>query len=312
MEADHKRRGRGKESRVRWGRLARGIPERVGLTLLILVGLVITLIPFVISAYLALTEASLPIQPYRFAPSEWTLENFRGAWNNLHVAQYGLNSFIYAGVVAVLVTFQACLTGYIFARLRFPGKEFLWYLVLASMMIPAVVTAVPLLWQMIRFPLAGGNNLLGQGGRGFYDSWPGLILPGLFGSGETFLARQFFLSLPPDLEDAARVDGCGEFGIFVRVMAPLAVPAAVTVFMFEFQGRWNSLMWPLMITSSDKHKVLAATFAEMTALVWGTHPGANPINWAQAGAIMMALPVIVAFIVGQRYFRSGIALTGLK
>jgi ABC-type glycerol-3-phosphate transport system permease component len=215
--------------------------------------------------------------------------------------------------VGVVVTFNAALSGYIFARMRFPGKQILWSIVLASMMVPTVVTVVPLLFQMIRFPLAGGNDIFGQGGQGFYDSWGGLILPALYGSGAAFLMRQFFLTLPAELEDAARVDGCSELGIFARIMLPLATPGLATIFMFEFQGRWNTLLWPAMITASESKRTLSAGFADLSQLVVGTSAGVYiPIHWAQAGAIMMALPIILLFIVGQRYFVRGIALTGLK
>jgi multiple sugar transport system permease protein len=294
-------------------RLTGTLARKAILLVLILAGLAVTMTPFLVSLYLALMKHTSPILPYRFSPSEWTLYNFRAAWPNMHIGEYGLNTLIYAGVISTIVTFNACLAGYIFARLDFPGKQILWYVVLVTMMIPAVVTFVPLLWQMIRFPLAGGNNIFGQGGRGFYDTWPGLILPALFGSGATFLMRQFFLTLPADLEDAARVDGCGELEIFLRIMLPLATPGAVTVFLFEFQGRWNALMWPLMITSSDRLRTLAVAFSNMSQLVFGSSPGAaNPVHWAQAAAIMMALPIILLFIFGQRFFTRGIALTGIK
>jgi len=294
------------------GRVGRSV-GMVVVWLLILVGLIVTVTPFLISAYLSIQDHTLKILPYRIAPSEWTWANYKGAWSNIHVGEYGLNTLIYAGVVGIAVTLNAALSGYIFARMRFPGKQVLWYIVLASMMVPTVVTVVPLLFQMIRFPLAGGNDILGQGGQGFYDTWGGLILPALYGSGAAFLMRQFFLTLPAELEDAARVDGCSELGIFARIMLPLATPGLATIFMFEFQGRWNTLLWPAMITASEARRTLSAGFADLSQLVVGTSAGVYiPIHWAQAGAIMMALPIILLFIVGQRYFVRGIALTGLK
>jgi multiple sugar transport system permease protein len=175
-------------------------------------------------------------------------------------------------------------------------------------MIPGSVTLIPLFYLMVHFPLAGGNNLLGQGGAGFYNTWGGLILPGLFGPSTIFLMRQFFKTLPRELEDAARIDGCSELGIFWRVMLPLAKPGLVTVFLFQFSGSWNAFEWPLVITKSPHYYTLQVglqVFA-MPQQVMAT------VASEQAAVVMTTLPILLLFVLGQRYFTQGIALTGLK
>ncbi|MBM4028832.1 MAG: carbohydrate ABC transporter permease [Planctomycetes bacterium] len=282
-------------------------------SILILLGICITVAPFLLSLYLALLPYTASILPYRLNPAEWTHANFVAAWTTAHVAEYGLNSLFYAVTNALLTTLLATTAGYVFERMHFPFKNGLWYLILAGMMVPGMVTLAPRLALMIHFPLVGGNNILGVGGKGFYDSWLGVILPSIVSPTSTFLMRQFFQSLPNELEDAARVDGSSEIGIFVRIMLPLATPGVVTTFMLQFQGAWNELLWPQMITVSQSMRTLAVGLTYLSQVIgYGASAAGIPMNYAQAGAIMMALPIIVLFIVGQRWFVRGIALTGLK
>jgi multiple sugar transport system permease protein len=161
---------------------------------------------------------------------------------------------------------------------------------------------------MVRFPLVGGNDILGQGGAGFYNTWMGLILPGLFGPSTLFLMRQFFKTLPHELEDAARIDGCSELGIFWRIMLPLAAPGLVTVFLFQFSQSWNGFEWPLVITRSQEFYTL-----QVGLQVFSTPQQVMAtIASEQAATVMVTLPILALFIAGQRYFTQGIALTGLK
>jgi multiple sugar transport system permease protein len=299
--------------RARHGSWLADAAGKVLVWILIVVGICITVAPFLLSLYLALLPYTASILPYRLNPAEWTPANFQAAWTTAHVAEYGLNSLIYASIVGLLTTLLATTAGYVFERMHFPFKNALWYLVLAGMMVPGMVTLAPRLALMIHFPLVGGNNILGIGGKGFYDSWLGMILPGIMSPTSTFLMRQFFQSLPSELEDAARVDGSSEIGIFVRIMLPLATPGVVTTFMFQFQGGWNELLWPQMITVSQSMRTLSVGLTYLSQVIgYGASAAGIPMNYAQAGAIIMALPIIVLFIVGQRWFVRGIALTGLK
>ena len=276
---------------------------------LVLLGVAVTVAPFLISLYLAVLDYRVDIVPYRLHIDKWTLEGFRGVWNVVDLRQFTRNSALYATVNASVTTILAVTTGYVFARLGFPFKRALWSLILAGMMVPGMVTLAPRFTMMVRWPLAGGNDIFGRGGSGFYDTWTGLLLPGLMSASSSFLMRQFFQTLPGELEDAARVDGASEMRIFAGIMLPMAVPGVVTTFMFQFQGAWNELAWPVMITTSKSIRTMAAGMETISRLGWD---GGTPHNWAQAGAIIMAAPIILLFILGQRWFVRGIALTGLR
>ena len=219
-------------------------------------------------------------------------------------------AFINSGVLAIssVVTNVglAALTGYAFARLKFPGSGVLFVLVLATMMVPYQVTVIPLFVMIKNVPLFGGNDLLGAGGIGWMDSWWGLIVPNAVGAFGIFMMRQFFLVLPPELEDAARIDGAGEFRIFWQVMLPLTWPALATLGLFSFQGGWNSFYWPLLITTSREMLTLQLAlrvFRTQFTTDWGA---------LMAGATIATLPIIIVFLLGQRYFTRGIAMTGIK
>ena len=286
--------------------------------LLLLLGVVVCVAPFLISFYLAILDYRVDLLPYRLHLDRWTLENFKGAWRNAGVGEYSQNSLIYATVNASLTTLLATTAGYVFARLEFPFRRAMWFLLLAGMMVPGMVTLAPRFTMMIRWPLAGGNDIMGRGGHGFYDTWSGLLLPGLMSASSSFLMRQFFQTLPAELEDAARVDGAGEWRIYWKIMLPMALPGVVTTFMFQFQGAWNELAWPTMITASREMRNLAVGMAFLSQIIGrggfgaGATAAASPPNWGQAAAIMMAVPIIVLFTAGQRWFVRGVALTGIK
>ena len=301
----------GRSAGLRFGRVA----GSAAIWFLVLLGVVVTVAPFLISVYLSLIPYDVELVPYRLHIDKWTLEGFTGVWSVVNLRLFTRNSAFYATINASLTTILAVTAGYVFARLSFPFKRALWSLILAGMMVPGMVTLAPRFTMMVRWPLAGGNDLLGRGGSGFYDTWPGLLLPGLMSATSSFMMRQFFQTLPGELEDAARVDGASEWRIFGRIMLPLALPGVVTTFMFQFQGAWNELAWPTMITTSERVRTLAAGMDTISLLVTageGTKGFAVPIGWAQAAALMMAAPIILLFTLGQRWFVRGIAMTGIK
>jgi len=198
------------------------------------------------------------------------------------------------------------MAGYAFGRLKFRGCNILFVLVLITMMIPFQMLLVPLFVMLRHWPLAGGNDLLGAGGKGLIDSLPGLILPNLVTPFGIFLMRQFTLSLPSELADAARIDGAGEFQIFYKIMLPLTKPALVTLGIFAFQEAWNDFTWPLIISTSANSRTLQLglqVFRDQDLTDWG------PL---MAGTAITVLPLLLIFIFGQRYFVEGVALTGTK
>jgi multiple sugar transport system permease protein len=232
--------------------------------------------------------------------------NYKAAWQRAGFSSYTLNTTIYAVVSTIgQVTFGA-MAGYAFGRLKFRGSNILFILVLITMMIPFQMLLVPLFVMLRHWPLAGGNNLLGIGGQGFVDSLPGLILPNLVTPFGIFLMRQFTLSLPSELADAARIDGANEFQIFYKIMLPLLKPALVTLGIFAFQEAWNDFTWPLVISTTANSRTLQLglqVFRDQDITDWG------PL---MAGTAITVLPLLLIFIIGQRYFIEGIALTGSK
>jgi multiple sugar transport system permease protein len=271
--------------------------------------MVITVFPFVVSLTTSFKpeEFALALPPTLWSPA-WTLQNYAHAWKIAGFGKYTLNTLIYALATGVSATLTAALGGYTFSRLRFAGRDQLFLVVLATMMIPGTVTLIPLFYLMIHVPLAGGNNLFGQEGAGFYNTWAGLLLPGLFGPSAIFLMRQFFQTLPRELEDAARMDGSSEVGIFWRIILPLAKPGLIVVFLFQFTDSWNAFEWPLVIIRSPDLYTLQIGL-QVFAL---PHQVMSTVASEQAAAVMTTLPILLLFIAGQRYFTEGIALTGLK
>lgn len=244
--------------------------------------------------------------PPRLLPSEWHLENYIEAWEAARFSIYFRNSVIVATGGTILTIAVCAMAAYVFAKLRFRGRDVLFWVVLSSQMIPGIVTLIPSFLVVKNMPLAGGNDLLGRGGHGWLNSYAGLILPGAGGAFGVFLLRQFFQSIPDDLLDAARVDGSSEFGIFSRIVMPLAKPAIATLSIFTFQTYWNDFIWPLVTTSEEQYRTVQlglTVFRQRFSTSWG------PL---MAGVTIATVPMIIVFLVFQRQFVSGVALTGMK
>lgn len=286
---------------------ARPAPARLGLYLILAIGAVAMVVPFVwmVSSSFK-TDAEIFRYPPRWIPEVFRWQNYPEALRRAPFARYFLNSGVVAGLGALLGIALSSLAGYAFARLRFPGKRVLFGLVLATLMVPFYVTLIPLFLLVTRFPLAGGNSLLGAGGHGLYNTYAGLIAPGLANVFGIFLMRQFFQTLPSDLEDAARMDGAGEFTVFWRVMLPLTGPAVATLAVFLFTSEWNSYLWPLVATGSTEMRTVQLGLA--------LFKGEFQTDWARlmAATVVVTLPVIGIFLAAQRWFINSIAFSGLK
>ena len=244
--------------------------------------------------------------PPTLLPSQWHFENYARAWEAARFSRYFGNSVVVA-VGGTLLSLTGCsMAAYAFSKLHFRGREALFWLVLGSQMIPGIITLIPSFLVVRAIPLAGGNDLLGRGGYGWLNSYAGLIVPGAGGAFGVFLLRQFFLTVPEDLLDAARIDGCGDFGIFGRIVIPLAKPALAALSIFTFQGYWNDFVWPLVITSQDRFRTIQlglVVFRQRFTTDWG------PL---MAGVTIATAPMLLVFLLAQRYFVRGIALTGIK
>jgi ABC-type glycerol-3-phosphate transport system permease component len=224
-------------------------------------------------------------------PAQWS--NFAEALRLLPFARYLANTLIVTVAATSGTLLSSSLAGYAFARLRLPGKGFLFVATLATMMIPVQVTMVP---TFVLMKYLGVVDTL----------WP-LILPQLFGNAFfIFLFRQFFLTIPRDLEDAAKVDGAGALWVYWRVMLPLAKPAVVTCCLFSVVWTWNDFLGPLIYLNSMDKRTLALGLATMSD-VWGVN-----LTSIMAAATVITIPVLLFFWFAQRFFTRGVVMTGLK
>ena len=240
--------------------------------------------------------------PPTLIPGRLALTNFIDVWNDprMQTGLYFWNTLVYATVRTFLQLLLASMAAFVLARYRFRGRNAIFLLVLATVMIPDQVKMVPLFIMLKHVPLAGGNSWLGAGGTGWLDSFPGLILPGVVSGYAIFFLRQFFLNMPGDFEDAARVDGCSEIGIYWRILLPTSLPALVALGIFSFQFAWSDFLWPLIITSSERVKTLQIGLASFS-----TNDGTE---WSllMAGAVISTLPLLALFGILQRYIVTGI------
>jgi multiple sugar transport system permease protein len=250
-------------------------------------------------------------------PQDPTVEGYKGflGVGDLTNAQQGqgqgdwrwfANSAFVAIAITVLQTFFNALCAYCFAKRKFPGRNAIFVLFLATMMVPGQITLIPNYLIIQRIPFFGGNDWTGSGGHGWLDSYWGLIMPGVVSAFGIFLIRQYMMSIPDQLLEAAKVDGAGEFRIFWSVVLPLCVPALAANAIFTFQGAWEDFFWPLIILSSPE-KITAPVGLALFVVQ-------NRTSWTLlfAGSVIATLPMIVVFIVFQRQFVQGIALTGVK
>ncbi|TCM48020.1 carbohydrate ABC transporter permease [Kribbella sp. VKM Ac-2568] len=239
------------------------------------------------------TQGELLRVPPTWLPEAPTNQNYADLLSKANFPQYFLNSAIVAIAVTAGNLIFCSMVGYSLAKLRFRGRNALFVLVLATLMIPGVVTFVPLFVLVTNAGLA--------------NSYPGLILPFLVSPFGVFLMRQFFAGLPDDLMDAGRVDGTSELGIFARIMLPLTKPALATLGILTFLGSWNNFLWPLVIAQTEEMYTLPVALA-----LYSTGQNAQNYGLLMAGAVVVVVPVLVIFLVFQRHVTRGIAITGLK
>jgi multiple sugar transport system permease protein len=252
----------------------------------------ITLIPVVMMVLVAFQSdaESMAAKP-SFWPSSWHPENLTRAFDLVPLGKYLLNTVYFAAGTTFLETVTAALAAYAFARLNFPGRSWLFGIYLATLMIPSQVTLIP------QFVLVAKLHGI--------DTWPGMILPHAFTAIGVFLLRQFFLGIPRDYEEAARLDGANRWQAFVRIIVPLAVPAIATLAVFKFIGQWNNLLWPLIISNSDATRTASVglqVFQDTNGTQW---------NLLLMAATVTTVPLIIIFFLTQRWFVRGITMSGL-
>lgn len=223
-----------------------------------------------------------------------TLENYKNVFAEIPLSRYFFNSLLVATITTVGQVIFAALAGYAFARLKFPFRNLIFLIVLITMLVPPQVNIIPLFFLMREMHLI--------------DTYQALILPGMFGGFGIFLMRQYFLGLPKDLEESARIDGCNLFQTFFKIALPLALPTVATLALFTFVTTWNSFMWPLIVTNSESMRTLPVglaifkgSFRELT--LWGE---------LLACSVICTIPVIGVFLIGKKYFINDIMQGGVK
>ncbi len=265
-----------------------------GVYVALTIGLIFMILPFLWMVLSSIKpDAEVTAVPPTWWPREITLENYTTLFTKLDFPRYFLNSFLVAAAVTAGNVVFCSMLGYALAKLDFPGKRAMFGLVLVTLMIPGVVTFVPL------FVLT--TNI------GLTDTLPGMILPFLAGPFGVFLMRQFIGGLPDELIQAARVDGAGELRIFRSVVMPMCGPAAATLGILTFLTSWNNFLWPLVVAQNEERYTLPVALA-----LYSVGQNATKYGLLLAGAVVVVIPVIAIFLVLQRHIMQGIAMTGIK
>ena len=263
----------------------------------LVIGAVSMILPFLWMATTSLkTLDAIFIQPKNwiqmFVPTMFKWENYAEAFKVVPFAKFYLNSIMVGLAVTAGTVFTSAMAAYAFSRLTFPGRDKLFFAYLATTMIPGTVTIIPVYVLMRLF--------------GWVDTYKALIIPMIFSAWGTFMLRQFFMTLPKELEDAAKIDGCGFFRIFLTIILPLSKPALATLTVFTFMGNWSSFMWPLLVTNSETMRTLPIgleSFKTQYSTDW---------HLLMAGSVMAMLPIVIIFIFTQRFFVESLKLTGVK
>jgi multiple sugar transport system permease protein len=256
-------------------------------------------VPFVWTLITSFKTIPDAVQP-TLIPNPFTLEGWGTAWTELEppLPRLFFNSFLVAGSVMVTNLALGSMAGYAFARLRFPGRDLLFVIVLASLMIPDQLRLVPVYLLLNNGPV----DLVTKGPENYLS----VIVVLAIQVESVFLLRQFFLSIPRELEEAAKIDGAGYFTIFARIILPLGTPALAAVAILQFQGAWNNFFWPLILYQEQSHWTLPLGLAQFRSFF--------EVNWPALTAVvvMATLPILILYLYFQRYFVAGIAASGVK
>jgi multiple sugar transport system permease protein len=239
-------------------------------------------------------------------PSEPTFQHYEAAWNDIQMLRLLANSAIVSIAAIVGQIVLAAMAGYAFARLRFPGRNVIFGALLVTMMVPFEVLVIPLFLAVRQIPLLGGNDWFGNGGFGAINSHFGMMLPNLITVYGVFLFRQTFLGFPRELEEAAVVDGASRARFFWRILLPNARPVIITMGMLAFIWTWNDFLWPLIIARDVDMftiQIGLSAFNEQFGTRWG------PL---MAGSVLATVPVLIAFLVSQKWVLGSFMRSGLK
>jgi multiple sugar transport system permease protein len=268
--------------------------------LILIVGALMMAFPFIwmVSTSLKTREETIALEPH-FWPESAQFANYADAWqeagtgsSGASFSRYFLNSVLVALCVTAGVLFTSILAGYAFANMEFFGKRVVFLVFLSTMMIPFEVVLVP------NFRTISAMNL--------YDTYPALIVPWLANVFSIFILRQFFMGVPRDFYDAARIDGCGHWRYLWHVAVPAVMPGIATVTLFTFLGSWNAFLWPLLVTDSPKLRVVQVGLSVLTG------EESTNYNILMAASAIVIAPIVVLYFVLQRKFIEGVSNAGIK
>lgn len=274
-----------KSKKVNWG--------HVIVFIILILCMIVTLLPFVWMILTSLkTQAESICIPLKIFPEKPLFLNYAAVFTKIPFAKMYLNTAVTATVIVVVQLILCSMAAYAFGRIKFPGRNIIFGTLLAVLMVPSSFFILP---QYLMIQKMGLLNTI-----------PALFIPGLFSAFGTFLMRQFFMALPNELEDAARIDGCNHFMIFSRIMFPLVKPGLVALAILTLRSAWNDLMWPMIVNTSPEKMTLSAGLSYLQ----GQYATDYPVM--MAGAVLAVLPLLILFALFQKQFIEGIALQGIK
>jgi multiple sugar transport system permease protein len=264
---------------------------QVVLAIILFIGGMAMIFPFVWMVSSSLKNAQ-DIYTLSLVPPNPTLDNYTTVLQDTSYVRWFANSLIIAGITTISVAFFDSLAGYTLAKFRFPGATVIFILILSTLMVPTEMLVIP--WYVMSIEM------------GWTDSYWGIMFPGVISAFGVFLMRQFFMGVPNDLIDAARLDGFSEFRIFWSIALPLVKPAVAALCIFTFLGNWNAYIWPLIVVRSDEMRTLPVGIAFFSS------ESGSAFQLIMAAASLATIPVIIIFLIFQRHIIKGIALAGLK
>lgn len=269
--------------------------DRLFIYIVLIVGVVITVLPFLWMILTSLkTSAEAIAVPMKLFPETLRFENYANVWVKKPFFRMFINTLIYAGVGIVAQSIFSSMAAYAYARIDFPGKNVIFMFLLGLLMVPSSVYILPQ-YQIVQK-------------LGLLDTVAGICLPNMFSIFATFMYRQFFMALPNELEDAARLDGCNDFMIYLRIMLPLIRAGLIAQGILTLRACWNDLMWPTVIISSAERTTLAVG---LSMLVGEANVALNYPE-LMAAATMAVAPILILYAIFQKQFIEGIALSGIK
>jgi ABC-type glycerol-3-phosphate transport system permease component len=267
-------------------------------------GAFLAILPFVWMVSWSVMTANEVVRG-QFIPTQINLNNYAEAWNRANFGQFMWNS-VRISIISISGLLLFCIpAAYAFARMKFYGRNVLFALMLATLMIPDVVTLIPNFLTVVWFDRLG-ESVFGEAGR-WINNWPSLTIPFMASAFVIFLLRQFFMQIPDDLWDAARIDGAGHLRFLISVVVPLSRAPIMTVITLAFIASWNSLLWPLLVANDDTWRPVAFGLSKFVQA-----DASDAFALQMAASVIMVLPIIIIYFITQKQFTEGIASTGLK